>query len=348
DSFGHDQADALLIDVGQRLTDAVRQSDLVARMGADEFAIVLGQSQGHLNAQIVAQRLFRGPVTLTSGDGRSLTVTAAVGGVIATGGMTHTVADLYRKASLALSSIKDKGGTRVAFFHPESHARDLFQLDLEPQIMRGIRDQEFSLYHQPLVSLRDGRDGRANRIEGFEALIRWQHPTLGMVSPGTFVPMLESSGLIEPLGRWIVGRACADLLRLQNSPGGADLFLNLNVSHRQLRAPDFAQLVASEVRASGVDPSKLGIELTETTMIDDFEVVTANIDALRKTGIKIFVDDFGVGYSSLSSLSRLPVDVLKIDRSFIREMTVHPRSAALVAKIVEIGHIFDLPIVAEG
>lgn len=345
DSFGHGQADALLIDVGQRLTDAVRQSDLVARMGADEFAIVLGQSQGHLNAQIVAQRLFRGPVTLTSGDGRSLTVTAAVGGVVATGGATHTVADLYRKASLALASIKDKGGTRVAFFHPESHARDLFQLDLEPQIMRGIRDQEFSLHHQPLVSL---KSGRAGRIEGVEALIRWQHPTLGMVSPGAFVPMLESSGLIEPLGRWIVSRACADLLRLQDSPGGADVFLNLNVSHRQLLAPDFAQLVANEVRTSGVDPSKLGIELTETTMIDDFEVVTANIDALRKTGIKIFVDDFGVGYSSLSSLSRLPVDVLKIDRSFIREMTVHPRSAALVAKIVEIGHIFDLPIVAEG
>ena len=342
DSFGHAQADALLIDVGQRLTDAVRQSDLVARMGADEFAIVLGQSQGHLNAQVVAQRLFRGPVTLTSGDGRSLTVTAAVGGVVASGGSVHTVADLYRKASLALASIKDKGGTRVAFFHPESHARDLFQLDLEPQIMRGIRDQEFSLHHQPVVSLKNGR------IEGVEALIRWQHPTLGMVSPGAFVPMLESSGLIEPLGRWIVGRACADLLRLQAGPGGSDIFLNLNVSHRQLRAPDFAQVVANEVRASGVDPSKLGIELTEITMIDDFEVVTANIDALRKTGIKIFVDDFGVGYSSLSSLSRLPVDVLKIDRSFIREMTVHPRSAALVAKIVEIGHIFDLPIVAEG
>ena len=342
DSFGHAQADALLIDVGQRLTDAVRQSDLVARMGADEFAIVLGQSQGHLNAQVVAQRLFRGPVTLTSGDGRSLTVTAAVGGVVASGGSVHTVADLYRKASLALASIKDKGGTRVAFFHPESHARDLFQLDLEPQIMRGIRDQEFSLHHQPVVSLKNGR------IEGVEALIRWQHPTLGMVSPGAFVPMLESSGFIEPLGRWIVGRACADLLRLQAGPGGSDIFLNLNVSHRQLRAPDFAQVVANEVRASGVDPSKLGIELTEITMIDDFEVVTANIDALRKTGIKIFVDDFGVGYSSLSSLSRLPVDVLKIDRSFIREMTVHPRSAALVAKIVEIGHIFDLPIVAEG
>ena len=344
DSFGHGQADALLIDIGQRLADAVRQSDLVARMGADEFAIVLGQSQGHLNAQHVAQRLFRGPITLTSPDGRSLTVNASVGGVIASSG-THTVADLYRKASLALATVKDRGGPRVAFFHPENHAHDLFQLDLEPQIMRGIRDHEFSLYHQPVVSL---RDDRAGRIEGVEALLRWQHPTLGMVSPASFVPMLESSGLIEPLGRWIVGRACADLLRLQAGEGGADLFLNLNVSHRQLRQPDFAQIVADEVRQSGVDPSHLGIELTETTMIDDFEVVTANIDALRETGIKIFVDDFGVGYSSLSSLSRLPVDVLKIDRSFIREMVDHPRSASLVAKIVEIGHIFDLPIVAEG
>lgn len=345
DNFGHDQADALLIDVGQRIADAVRQSDLVARMGADEFAIVLGQSQGHLNAQIVAQRLFRGPITLTSVDGRSLAVTASVGGVIASSGPQHTVADLYRKASLALSNVKERGGTRVSFFHPESHARDLFQLDLEPQIMRGIREQEFSLYHQPVVAIRDGRSGR---IDGVEALIRWQHPTLGMVSPGAFVPMLESSGLIEPLGRWIVGRACADLLRLQSGPGGEDIFLNLNVSHRQLRSPEFAQVVADEVRTSGVDPSHLGIELTETTMIDDFEVVTANIHALRETGIKIFVDDFGVGYSSLSSLSRLPVDVLKIDRSFISEMVEHPKSAALVAKIVEIGKIFDLPTVAEG
>lgn len=342
DNFGHDQADALLIDVGQRLGDAVRTSDLVARMGADEFAIVLGQSQGHLNAQIVAQRLFRGPITLTSSDGRSLAVTASVGGVIASGGTQHTVADLYRKASLALANVKERGGTRVAFFHPESHARDLFQLDLEPQIMRGIRQQEFSLHFQPVVALGDGR------IEGVEALLRWQHPTLGLVSPASFVPMLESSGLIEPLGRWIVARACTDLLSIQDAPGGRDIFLNLNVSHRQLRQADFAQVVADEVARGGVDPAKLGIELTETTMIDDFETVTANINALRETGIKIFVDDFGVGYSSLASLSRLPVDVLKIDRSFIREMTSHKRSASLVAKIVEIGHIFDLPIVAEG
>ncbi len=342
DSFGHDQADGLLIDVGQRLADAVRQTDLVARMGADEFAIVLGQSQGHLNAHVVAQRLFKSPITLTSSDGRSLTVTAAIGGVIASGGAPHTVGDLYRKASLALANVKERGGSQVEFFHPEAHARHLFQLDLEPQIMRGIREQEFSLYHQPVVSLRNGH------IEGFEALLRWHHPTLGLVAPASFIPMLETSGLIEPLERWIVARACADLLVLEQSVGGRDVFLNLNVSHRQLRQPDFAAVVADEVRRSGVDPQRLGIELTETTMIDNFEVVTSNIRDMRAAGLKIFVDDFGVGYSSLSSLSRLPVDVLKIDRSFISEMAKNERSAALVAKIVEIGHIFDLLIVAEG
>lgn len=348
DSFGHEQADALLIDVGRRLADAVRQTDLVARIGADEFAIVLGQSQGTLNAHGVAQRLVRSPVTLTSPDGRSLPVTAAVGGVIANQDAPHTVADVLRKASLALSNVKARGGSRVEFFHPEAHARSLFELDLEPQILRGIRDHEFTLHHQPVISLRDDLDGHAGHIVEFEALIRWHHPSLGLVAPGAFIPMLETSGLIEPLGEWIVTRACADLQAFDRGQKRPGVFLNLNVSHRQLRQPEFAQIVVDAIARAGVDPKRLGVELTETTMIDNFEVVTSNIEVMRAAGLRVFVDDFGVGYSSLSSLSRLPVDVLKIDRSFIAEMVKDTRSAALVAKIVEIGHVFDLTVVAEG
>ena len=342
DSFGHTRADALLVDVGRRLQDAVRGGDFVCRIGADEFGVILSDVRGRARAVAIAQRLLCCPSTLVAADGRSLPVTASIGGVISDVGTGRTPDDVLRKASLALTEAKARGGARVELFNPEEHGRSLVELDLEPQILRGIRADEFSLYHQAVVSLTDGR------IHGFEALLRWHHPVLGLVAPGAFIPMLESSGLIEPLGEWIISRACRDLELLQQSRPGAPLFVNLNVSHRQLLRVGFAEMMLARVAAAAVDPRCLGVELTETAVIDNFEVVAANIATLRAAGLRVFVDDFGVGYSSLSSLSRLPVDALKIDRSFVASMGATPRNAALVGKIVEIGHVLQLPLVAEG
>ena len=342
DTFGPEHADALLIDVGKHLQEAVRQSDHVARMGADEFAIVLSGPQESGHALAVAQRLIRRPLTLSAPDGRSLSVTAAVGGVVAGAEGPYTVADLLRKASLALSNAKARGGPQVDFFRTEAHARDLFERDLEPQILRALRNREFSLYHQPVVAPADGR------IHGFEALLRWHHPRLGLVPPGTFIPMLESSGLIVPLGEWIATQALADLRTLQGVPSGQSVFMNVNVSHRQLMRDDFSAMMLAEVRRSGLDPRTIGVELTETAVIDDFDTVSGNIKALRAEGLRVVIDDFGVGYSSLATLSTLPVDGLKVDRSFVAAMRDSPRNTALVQKIIEIGHVFDLPVVAEG
>ncbi len=269
-------------------------------------------------------------------------MTLAIGAVVTRAGTGQEPDDVLRKASLALTVAKARRGARFELFDPDAHARNLVELDLEPQILRAIREEEFSLYHQAVVSLADGR------VHGFEALLRWHHPKLGLVAPGAFIPMLESSGLIEPLGEWVIDRACRDLEVLQRVRPTAPVFLNLNISHRQLLREGFAARMIAHVRAASIDPRLLGVELTETTMIDDFQVVGANVAALREAGMRVFVDDFGVGYSSLSSLSRLPVDVLKIDRSFVAGMASGRRDVALVSKIVELGHVLDLPVVAEG
>ncbi|WP_442867294.1 putative bifunctional diguanylate cyclase/phosphodiesterase [Acidovorax sp. NCPPB 3576] len=345
DTLGHDMGDRLLVQVAQRLQGCVRQSDTVSRFGGDEFVVLAeGLPAEAWSASADASQLARKigaalglPYLL---DGISHHSTPSIG-LTLFGESAGTVDDLLKHADMAMYQAKAAGRNAVRFFDPGMQTAVSARAALEAELRRGLQAGELMLHYQPIVD-------RRGQMLGAEALVRWQHPHRGIVSPGEFIPVAEQSGLIVPLGQWVLERGCRQLVAWARSAATAHLVLSVNVSVRQFRQPDFVDQVLQALRDSGAQPRLFKIELTESLLLTDVEDVIARMEKLRAHGVGFSLDDFGTGYSSLSYLKRLPIDQLKIDQGFVRDVLSDPNDAAIVRTILALAQSLDLDVVAEG
>ncbi len=342
DSLGHSAGDLLLRVAADRLVQSVRSGDTVARLGGDEFAVLLEQSPDPLEeAAGVAERILQAfvePVTL---DGQTVTVSASLG--IAVGDGDATAASLLRDADVAMYRAKTAGKARWVVYDPEMRSAAVERLQLESDLVTAIDGNQFALVYQPVIQL------ESDRVVGFEALVRWNHPTLGVVAPDRFIPIAEENGLIVALGRWVLREATSTLARWhRDHPDHAGLSMAVNVSGRQLASTDLVADVEAVLAASGIEPGSLTLEITETALIQDTTVAAARLAELSALGVRLAIDDFGTGYSSLSYLRQFPIDILKIDRSFINTITDRSQVPAIVRGLLDLGRTLELETVAEG
>ena len=345
DTLGHDRGDLLLQQVAQRLSTCIRESDTVARLGGDEFVVLLeGLSENPPDAAIQAKAICEKILSSLNIsyhlDGYEHHSTPSLG-IALFQGQLNTVDDIMKRADLAMYRAKAAGRNTMRFFDPEMQAVATARARLEADLRQGLQDKDLLLHFQPQVN-------SAGRIIGAEALMRWQHPERGIVFPAEFVPLAEETGLILPLGRWALQAACAQLVAWARHPDTARLVMAVNVSARQFHHPDFVEEVLTVLRYTGADPKKLKLELTEGMLVEDMEGTVAKMVELKEIGIGLSLDDFGTGYSSLSYLKSLPLDQLKIDQSFIRDVLIDPNDAAIACAIVSLSHILGLSVMAEG
>jgi diguanylate cyclase (GGDEF)-like protein/PAS domain S-box-containing protein len=342
ESLGHAAGDRLLDDVGRRLSECLRPGDTVARFGGDEFAILLDTVHDADDALRVAERIeheLRAPFDL---DGRDTFVAASLGIALGRAGATEP-GDLLRDAEIALYRAKADTTSRHAVYEPSMSAAAAERLDLETDLRRAIERDEFQLEYQPLVDL------ATDRVVGLEALVRWQHPTRGLVPPLAFIPLAEETGLIVPIGRWVLETACRRARSWQlEVPGREALQVSVNLSAKQFAQPDLAELVAGILAETGLDPSSLELEITESVLMDESEAGIRALRALREIGVRLVLDDFGTGYSSLSYLKHLPLDTIKIDRSFVVELTGDDANLPIVHAVISLAHGLGIEVVAEG
>jgi diguanylate cyclase (GGDEF)-like protein/PAS domain S-box-containing protein len=339
DSLGHAVGDSLLRAVSGRLRSVVRQGDTVARLGGDEFAVLLEDLEGAHVAQQIAMRFLEELHQPFGLDGHEVFVGASVG--LAVAGVDDDADEVLRNADLAMYRAKALGKNRCEVFEPDMHAAAIERMAIENDLRHAVVRDELRLHYQPIVDIRDGS------LVGVEALLRWQHPTRGLVPPLDFIAVAEESGLIVPVGRWVLSQACRQVARWQRETG-TPLRLSVNISARQLQAPRLAEHVAKTLRATGMRPSDLVLEITESMLVDDADRTIAKLHLLREIGVRLAIDDFGTGYSSLNYLRRLPVNILKIDRSFVKGIGTESELTSLTGAIVGIGRDLGLDTVAEG
>ena len=347
DSLGHAAGDRLLVTVADRLLNATRGCDTVARLGGDEFAVLLENTRDVDDALTVAERVMQALSAPLALEGSELHVGASIGLARARPG--DGPEELLRNADVAMYRAKHGGKGRTEVFAPEMHAAIVDRLALEADLRRALaepsRDQ-FAVRFQPIVRLNDGS------VVGVEALVRWTHPVRGALSPATFIPIAETSGLIVPLGAWVLREACREGARWararRREPRMAPLTLTVNLSGRQLQAPGLVEDVAAALAESGLDPASLVLEITETVIMQQTEANLVTLHALKALGIRLAIDDFGTGYSSLSYLQRFPIDILKIDKSFVDGLSRGGSDAALARTIIALGDTLALRCIAEG
>jgi diguanylate cyclase (GGDEF)-like protein/PAS domain S-box-containing protein len=340
DTLGHAVGDELLNEAAVRLLGCVRAGDTVGRLGGDEFAIVLSNISGQRDASVVAQKIM---VTLADPfvfEGGEVFVTASIGITLYPNDSTDQDA-LIRNADTAMYRAKDLGRNSCQFYAPEMNARALEKLSMESSLRRALERREFLLYYQPKVSLATGE------VTGVEALMRWRHPELGLVPPAEFMPMLEETGLIMPAGEWVIRAACEQVqawrkARVRPVP------IAVNLSARQFQAKDLAETVCQIMAECGVEGRLLEMEITESSLVGNTEEAVHTLDALGALGIRIAIDDFGTGYSNLNYLKRFPLDALKIDSSFVRDVITDLDDAAITRAIITMAHYLDLSVIAEG
>ena len=345
DTLGHDKGDLLLQQAAQRLTHCVREGDTVARLGGDEFVVMLEDlsedpREAATQTEPVGEKILaflKQPYDL---DGHGYHSTTSIG-VTLFGDQQNSVDDLMKRADLALYQAKAAGRDTLRFFDPEMQATLTARAAMEADLREGLQQAQFLLHYQPQV------DG-SGRIIGAEALLRWQHPRHGMVSPSGFIPLAEDTGLILPLGHWVLETACAQLVAWAGRPATAQLSLAVNVSAHQFRLPEFVDQVLAVLDHSGANPLRLKLELTESLLLDDVEDTIVKMTALKRRGVSFSLDDFGTGYSSLSYLKRLPLDQLKIDKSFVMDLERDENDAAICAATIGLAHSLSLKVVAEG
>ena len=340
DSLGHGPGDGLLREFAERLKSCMGKSDTVARFGSDEFAVLKTQISGTTDVIETIGSLSQ--VLKFSFDlpGHELYATASVGVSM----FPHDGEDcqtLLKNAGAALYKAKKSGGANYQFFTADMHELATRRLALETNLRRAIQNEEFLLHYQPRVSV----DSLA--ITGVEALVRWQHPQLGLVSPAEFIPLAEDTGLIVPIGEWVLRKACEQSRRWQQE-GFAPIQMAVNISARQFHDQDLSQTVIEILNESGLAPNHLEMELTESSLMQNAEFAASVLTRWKNLGIKISIDDFGTGFSSLASLKRLPIDALKIDRSFVSDANTDRDDAAIVMAIITLAHHLRLNVVAEG
>lgn len=345
DTLGHDKGDLLLQQVAQRLTTCVREGDTVARLGGDEFVVMLEglaeyPEEAARQTEAVGEKILAAlnqPYLLADVENRS---TPSIG-VTLFNGHQSTIEELLKRADLAMYQSKAAGRNTLRFFDPTMQAVVTARAALEVELREAVSQQQFVLHYQPQV---DG-DGRTT---GAEALVRWQHPERGMVSPAEFVPLAEDTGLILPLGNWVLETACTQLTLWADRPEMAHLTIAVNVSARQFRNKDFVAHVMAALDHSGADPHRLKMELTESLLLDGVEETIEKMNALKAVGVSFSLDDFGTGYSSLAYLKRLPLFQLKIDQSFVRDILTDPNDAAICRTVIALAQSLGLAVIAEG
>jgi diguanylate cyclase (GGDEF)-like protein/PAS domain S-box-containing protein len=342
DGFGHAAGDALLVEIAPRLREALRPGDIVGRLGGDEFVVLLADISDERVAVDVAERIVASlgrPFLL---EGIEHFVTVSIGIAIA-GSDRVQPASLVRDADAALYRAKDRGRGRYEVFDRAMRVRTLERLSLENDLRRALDSHELRVRYQPVVSLRD------RAILGVEALVHWEHPERGTVEPQEFIPIAEESGLIGPIGEWVMREACRQASEWHAaSPDAPPLRVSVNLSVRQITQRDIAGMVARTLRDTGLDPQCLCLEITETVILDDSDAANQALRALMALGVGMVLDDFGTGYSSLAYLTRLPIQGLKIDRSFIKRLGCNERATAIVNAIVRMADALSIEVTAEG
>jgi diguanylate cyclase (GGDEF)-like protein len=345
DTQGHDMGDLLLQQIAHRLTQCTRLGDTVARLGGDEFVILIEElSENRDEAAALAETIGEKILMATSQPcplaGLDYLITPSIGVTLYADHMQSTD-ELLKQADLAMYQAKSAGRNTMRFFDPAMQSIISARVGLEADIRNGILKDQFQLYYQPQIN-------REAQTIGAEVLLRWPHPERGMVSPADFIPLAEDTGLILPLGNWVLETACTQLAQWAQIAPMKHLTVSVNVSARQFRQPDFVPYVLDLISYTGVNPKLLKLELTESLLVDNVEETTSKMIELKKIGVGFSLDDFGTGYSSLSYLKRLPLDQLKIDQSFVRDLMTDPNDAAIALAVITLGHSLGLVVIAEG
>jgi diguanylate cyclase (GGDEF)-like protein/PAS domain S-box-containing protein len=345
DSLGHARGDQLLQQVAIRLAGSVRLSDTVARLGGDEFVVMLEHLGDDPDLAIDRARAAGEKIRAALSEPYELASHAYHGtcsiGITCFSQQQHGIGDLLKQADLAMYQAKAAGRNAVCFFDPAMQAAATANAALSSQLRQALQDHEFVLHYQPQV-------GPGERMLGVEALVRWQHPARGLMGPDAFITQAEESGLILPLGQWVIESACAQLARWARHPHTEPLSIAVNVSARQFRHPEFVESVLKIIRQHGIAPNRLKLELTESLLATGMEVTVAKMGMLKEAGVTLSIDDFGMGYSALSYLKHLPLDQLKIDRAFVKDVLTDPNDAAIARTIIGLAQSLGLGAIAEG
>src|SRR5579864_7992713 len=336
DSLGHSAGDEVIIEVARRVAGVLRPGDTVARFGGDEFLVLCQDLSGPDECIFIAKRLFEAVREPMDVAGAQIVLTASLG--IAVAGEPYETGDaLIRSADAAMYRAKEAGGDRWRVFDEEIHHRAVERLETEVALRHALDVPEFTVLYQPILRTSDGS------LAGYEALVRWWHPNLGLVLPGVFIPLAEETGLIERIGAWVLTEACYDAGRWPaHFDSLRDPFLSVNVSTRQLTSPSLVTTVEAALERSGWPASALWLEITESALMVDVEASVRSLHALHDLGVKIAVDDFGTGYTSLSNLKRFPVDVIKIDRSFVVGLGPDRGDTAITTALIQLAHTLGL------
>ncbi len=340
DSIGHVEGDKLLIEIAQRLERCLREGDTIARLGGDEFAILIEDIKDARDATRVADRIQKALKRPFKLMGQEVFSSASIGIALSKSGYERAQ-DLLRDADTAMYRAKALGRARHEIFDTDMHTRAVALLELEAELRQAMERREFQLHYQPMVSLETGR------ITAVEALLRWEHPKRGLILPSEFISVAEETGLIVPIGEWVLRTACEQNKAWQDA-GLPPVRVAVNLSPRQFRKKGLRKVIAQTLKETGLEPHYLGLELTESTLMDDTEATLATLEGLKKIGVQIALDDFGKGYSSLSYLRRFTINSLKIDLSFTGDITTKPDDAAIVTAVISLAHSLRLKVVAEG
>jgi len=345
DTKGHGMGDLLLVEVAKRIKTCVRASDTVARLGGDEFVVLLGElSENEISASEQALKIAE---KVSKSLSQPYQLNQFVYNCSASIGVTMfrdagiTIEDVHKRADAAMYQAKNAGRNTVRFYDPKTQAALEARSELEHALRTAIEHRQLHVYFQVQVD-------NNSRPVGAEALIRWEHPQMGMVYPGQFIPMAEESGLILPIGQWVLESVCEQIKLWELNPLTRDLQIAVNVSARQFHQENFVMLVDEVIKRTGIDPSRLKLELTESMVLDDVEDTVVKMHDLKKIGVRFSMDDFGTGYSSLAYLTQLPLDQLKVDQSFVRNIGIKPTDSVIVQTIIGMAHNLNMESIAEG
>jgi len=342
DSLGHLIGDQVIVIVGRKLIDCVRPGDTVARLGGDEFAILLENIGDPAHAVEVAERAKRILSTPINVKGNDIYPSLSIG-IAIDAERYERPEQVLRDADIAMYEAKEHGNASYEIFDAEMHANVLNRMQLETDLRGAVDRREFMLYYQPIIDL------KAQQLTGFEALVRWNHPTRGIIYPLEFIPLAEENGLINQIGEWILHEACLELKRLQvRYPLQAPLTMSINISSKQFVQRDLVQKLSGFLAEAELDPRCLALEITESMIMENVETAVETMNLLREMGIKIHIDDFGTGHSSLSYLHRFPIDALKIDRSFISKLTADGSNKEIITSIISLANSLHVDVIAEG